>query len=60
MFYYVDYAYCGCDDITRWYQVAVRMNLRDAIEKLNECIAKGWVTRLQVCNGDRHCTVEKA
>ena len=35
MFYYVDYARCGCDDVVRWYQVCARMSLQDALEKLN-------------------------
>ena len=60
MFYYVDYARCGCDDVVRWYQVAMRMNLTDALEKLNAYNEKGWITRLQVCNNDRHFTVEEA
>ena len=60
MFYYVDYARCGYDDVVRWYQVCARMSLQDALEKLNLYIKKGWVTRLQVCNDDRHFTVEKA
>lgn len=60
MFYYVDYARCGQDDVVRWFQVALRMNLHDAIEKLNVMVAKGWECRLVVMNDDRHCTVEIA
>ena len=60
MFYYVDYARCGGDDTIRWYQVAMRMNLTDALEKLKVYNEKGWVTRLQVLNNDRHFTVEEA
>jgi hypothetical protein len=58
MFYYVDYARCGCDDVVRWYQVCARMSLQDALEVLKRWTAKGWVTRLQVCSDDRHFTVE--
>lgn len=60
MFYYVDYARCGYDDVVRWYQVCARMSLQDALEKLNTYTQKGWVTRLQVCNNDRHFTIEEA
>ena len=58
MFYYVDYGRCGQDDVERWYQVALRMNLTDALEILKKWTAKGWVTRLVVMNDDRHYTVE--
>lgn len=58
MFYYIDYARCGCDDVEYWIQCSMRMNLQDALEKLNAMVSKGWECRLQVCNNDRHCTVE--
>ena len=35
-------------------------NVQSQIEKLKAYNEKGWITRLQVCNNDRHFTVEEA
>lgn len=60
MFYYVDYKKAFNNDKEYWVQVTMRMNLSDALKKIKAYNEKGWVTRLQVCNNDRHFTIEEA
>ena len=59
-YYYVDYKKAFNNDKEYWVQVAMRMNLTDALKKLKAYNEKGWATRLQACNNDSHFTVEEA
>ena len=58
-YYYIDIKKAFNNDTEYWCQVAMRMKPEEAINILNKYGFKGYECRLQVCDEDRHSTMEK-
>ena len=59
MFFYVDIRKAFSNDEEYWIQVGMRMNPEDAMEILNKYGKRGYECRIQMCDHDRRCTMEK-